>query len=108
MGGNKKGPQMTYQKNQILSRLQEEKDFLRKSGVRRIGLFGSAVRGEDRDESDLDFLVEMDKTTFDGYMDVKFHLEDLFHRRVDLVLSDQIKPRLRQRILAETVYAQGL
>lgn len=99
---------MTYQKNQIISRLQEQREFLHKSGVRRIGLFGSAVRGEDRDDSDLDFLVEMEKSTFDGYMDVKFRLEELFQRRVDLVLANSIKPRLRQRILAETVYAPGL
>ncbi len=98
---------MTYKKNQILKRLQEEREFLRRSGVLRIGLFGSAARGEDREESDLDFLVEMDRTTFDGYMDVKFRLEDLFQRKVDLVLAHRIKPRLRQRILAETVYAPG-
>jgi uncharacterized protein len=99
---------MTYQKNKILSRLQEERDFMHKSGVKRIGLFGSAARGEDKENSDLDFLVEMDNPTFDGYMDVKIRLEDLFQRRVDLVLAHRIKPRLRQNILAETVYAPGL
>jgi predicted nucleotidyltransferase len=99
---------MTYQKNQIFSRLQQERDFLRESGVNRIGLFGSTARGEDREDSDLDFLVEMKNPTFDGYMDVKFRLEDLFKRKVDLVLSHCIKPRLRQSILAETVYVPGL
>jgi predicted nucleotidyltransferase len=98
---------MTYQKNQILSRLQDERDFMRKSGVKRIGLFGSAAREEDHEGSDLDFLVEMDRPSFDGYMDVKFRLEDLFQRRVDLVLAHQLKPRLRQKILAETIYATG-
>ena len=99
---------MTYPKDQILSRLKNEAPFLHQSGVRRIGLFGSAARGEDQEDSDLDFLVEMENPTFDGYMDVKLRLEDLFHRRVDLVLANRLKPRLRQRILAETVYAQGL
>lgn len=99
---------MTYPKSQILSLLQRESSFLRQSGVRRIGLFGSAARGEDREDSDLDFLVEMEKATFDGYMDVKLRLEDLFHRQVDLVLAHRLKPRLRQRILAETVYSPGL
>ena len=98
---------MTYQKNQILNRLQEERDFLHRSGIRKIGLFGSAARGDDLEDSDLDILIEMEKTSFDGYMDVKFRLEDIFRRRVDLVLSHCLKPRLRQRILAETVYAQG-
>jgi predicted nucleotidyltransferase len=40
-------------------------------------------------------------------MDVKELLEGLFGRRVDLVLSDAVKPRLRQQILQETIYAEG-
>ena len=98
---------MAYQREQILESLQRDREFLRQTGVRRIGLFGSAVRGEAREDSDLDFVVEMDRVTFDGYMDLKFHLEGIFHKKVDLVLSHMIKPALRQRILGETVYAQG-
>jgi len=41
-------------------------------------------------------------------MDLKFFLEDLFGRRVDLVIADAVKPRLRKPILEETVYAEGL
>ncbi|MFQ5807543.1 MAG: nucleotidyltransferase family protein [Phycisphaerae bacterium] len=40
-------------------------------------------------------------------MDLKFFLEDLFGRKVDLVLLGSIKPRLRPAILAEAVYAPG-
>jgi hypothetical protein len=40
-------------------------------------------------------------------MDVKLFLEDLFKCRVDLVLADSIKPRLRSIILKEATYAQG-
>jgi hypothetical protein len=99
---------MTYKKERILMIVQKQRAFLRKAGVTRIGLFGSAARGEDRKGSDLDFLVEMAPPTFDGYMDVKFRLEDIFHRKVDLVLAHRIKPRLRQSILSEAVYAKGL
>ncbi|HUO57143.1 MAG TPA: nucleotidyltransferase family protein [bacterium] len=99
---------MKYKKEQIFNQLRKERDFLNKSGVSRIGLFGSTARGNDREKSDLDFLIEMKSPTFDGYMDVKLRLEDLFHRRVDLVLSHRIKPRLREKILAETIYAPGL
>lgn len=95
-------------KTRIFNSLRKEGGFLRRSGVRRIGLFGSAARGASRKDSDLDFLVEMEKPTFDGYMDVKLRLEDLFNRPVDLVLSHTLKPRLRRRILAETIYAKGL
>jgi len=72
-----------------------------------LGLFGSFARGESKNTSDLDFLVELEPETFDSYMDVKFFLEDLFEAEVDLVLVDAIKPRLRETILGETIYAPG-
>ena len=93
---------------QILAELRVHGAELRRLGVRRLGLFGSAARGDATDASDLDFLVEMERKTFDSYMDVKELLERLFHRRVDLVMADTVKPRLRPRILQEAVYAEGL
>jgi predicted nucleotidyltransferase len=95
-------------KESILVVLQTRGSELRQLGVRKIGLFGSAVRGEANNQSDLDFLVEPHAKTFDTYMDVKEFLESLFGHRVDLVLADAIKPQLRSRILREIVYAQGL
>ncbi len=92
----------------ILETLAAKRDALQKLGVRRLGLFGSAVRGELTDASDLDFVVELAEKTFDRYMDVKFLLEDTFGRRVDLVLLGTIKPALKDRILSEVVYVQGL
>ena len=89
----------------ILMRLAENRETLRRMGVRRIGLFGSAARGEEA--RDLDFLLELDVKTFDAYMDVKLFLEDLFGQPVDLVLADALKPALREGILRETVYAPG-
>ncbi|MDD3248307.1 MAG: nucleotidyltransferase family protein [Methanosarcina sp.] len=78
-----------------------------KFGVKRIGIFGSFVRGEEKAGSDIDVLVEFDetKTTFDNYMDLKFYLEDLFKREVDLVIESSIKPRLKDNIMREVVYA---
>jgi hypothetical protein len=92
----------------ILETLNSQKDFLRRSGVKKIGLFGSYTRGEATRDSDLDFLVEFDRSSFDGYMDLKFFLEDTFHQKVDLVISRQVKPRLRPHILQEVQYASGL
>ena len=80
-------------------------DFERRFGVRRIGIFGSRARGDATAASDIDVLVEMEKPTFDAYMDLKFLLEDLFGCNVDLVLADSVKPRLRSIILQEVVYA---
>jgi len=75
--------------------------------VSRIGVFGSFAKGEDRMESDVDVLVEFKPgfKTFDNYMDLKFHLEDLFSRKVDLVTVDALKPQLRDGILQAVIYA---
>lgn len=99
---------MIRDSQQILKIIEENLETIRGFGVRSLGLFGSAVRGEATDSSDLDFIVELDKKTFDAYMDLKKFLEKLFGCKVDLVLKDNIKPRLREPILKETVYAQGL
>ncbi len=95
-------------RDDVLQCLREHQQALRRLGVRRLGLFGSIARGEGRGDSDLDFLVELERNSFDAYMDVKFFLEDTFQRPVDLVLADTVKPRLRDVILKETVYAAGL
>ena len=86
---------------------QHEKDIKNRFGVARIGIFGSYVRGEEKPESDVDVLVEFreGEKTFDHYMDLKFYLEDLFGRKVDLVMKEAIKRRLREPILSEVVYA---
>jgi uncharacterized protein len=73
--------------------------------VRRIGLFGSYLRGKAGEKSDIDLLVDLGEPTFDHYMDLKFYLEIVFDRPVDLVLSDTLKPRLRPLIQREVTYA---
>lgn len=92
----------------ILRRIVRNRARVRRYGVRRLGLFGSAARGQARKSSDLDFLVEFEQDTFDNYMGLKIYLEDLFRKKVDLVMADAIKERLRPIILREVKYAQGL
>jgi hypothetical protein len=93
---------------QILNTLSGQRRELRKHGVQRLGLFGSFARGNARPDSDLDFVVEFDRKTFDRFMDVRFLLEDLFGRKVDLVPIDRIKPAIRDEVLAEMVDVPGL
>ena len=93
---------------EIFTALAANEAKIRSFGVRELSLFGSSVRGEETSASDLDFVVEFEKKSFDSYMDLKFFLEDLFGRPVDLVLADGIKPRLRAEILKEAVHAPGL
>ena len=61
-----------------MSLLKEHRDILKKYRVKRIGLFGSYVRGEQKRYSDIDFLVEFEKPTFDNFMDLVFSLLKIF------------------------------
>ena len=94
-------------REKVLSIIGNHDKEIRSFGVRKLGLFGSFARGEERVVSDLDFVVQFEHASFDSYMDLKYFLEELFGMPVDLVLSDSIKPRLRPYILQETLYAQG-
>ena len=99
---------MHLTREMVLNSLVSNRKAIQRYGVRRIGLFGSIARGEGTPASDLDFLVELERKSFDAYMDLKAFLEDLFGCPVDLVIADTLKPRLREGILKETVHAPGL
>lgn len=99
---------MRKSRKEILRVLQENSAAIKAYGVRRLGLFGSCARGENTQKSDLDFVVEFEKKSFDAYMDLKAFLEKLFGCRVDLVVADAIKPRLRTPILEGAIHAPGL
>jgi predicted nucleotidyltransferase len=93
-------------KTDILRLIREEQpELAARFTVRRIGVFGSFARESASAESDVDILVEMAEPTFDHYMDLKFCLEELLNRSVDLVMADTVKPRLRPIIRKEVVYA---
>ena len=82
-----------------------QRELTEKYTVKRIGVFGSFARGDEKAESDVDILVELVEPTFDHYMDLKFRLEEVLQRPVDLVLEDKIKKRLKPIIEREVVYA---
>ena len=71
MGENKT---MIKTKQDILNVLYQNRSYLTALGVRKIGLFGSFVRGEQRPESDIDLLVEfeVERKTFDTFMELSF------------------------------------
>ena len=73
--------------------------------VIRIGVFGSFARGDECPDSDVDVIVEFAEPTFDHYMDLKFRLEEVLQRPVDLVMADAVKTRLKPIIEQEVVYA---
>lgn len=74
--------------------------------VREIGLFGSYVKGTERPESDVDILVVFEKghKDFFNYMRLRYYIEGLIGKKVDLVIKDAVKPQLREKIFKEVVY----
>ncbi|HPO08793.1 MAG TPA: nucleotidyltransferase family protein [bacterium] len=94
-------------KQDILSALDRNRSQLTALGVKRIGVFGSYVRGEQRPDSDIDLLVEFEpnQETFDHLMQLSFFLEDLFPNRIELVTPESLSPYIGPHILKEVEYA---
>ena len=96
-------------KEEILQKLRGNREKLRQFGVKRIGIFGSAVRDELREDSDIDVVVEFEeeKKNFDNFIELTFFLEELFGRKVDLLtpqsLSPFIKPYIEREVLFEAM-----
>jgi predicted nucleotidyltransferase len=92
----------------VIEILKKHEDVIKeKYNVTKIGVFGSFARGEGKEGSDVDVLVEFREgyKTFDNYMELKFFLEDIFSRNVDLVTIKALKPQLKEDILQEVIYA---
>jgi predicted nucleotidyltransferase len=95
-------------KDQILSEIKQQKRKLQNLGIVRIGLFGSYVREEQSDKSDIDILIEFEpeKENFDNYMYVYDILENLFRNdKVEIVTKNGLSPYIGPKILKEVVYA---
>jgi len=92
-------------KQVILTQLTDRMEEIRQRfSVRRLSIFGSVVRGEASEGSDVDVLVVFDrKATFDLFMDLKFYLEELLGTGVDLVTDKALRPQIRRAIEQEMV-----
>ena len=78
--------------------------ILERYGVKRVGLFGSYIRGEMKEHSDIDILVEIEQDiSLLDFVGIKLEIEEVLGNKVDLVEYDTIKPLLRERILKEQV-----
>ena len=91
---------------QVLEQLQRHRQEIeQRFAIKHLSVFGSAARDELRQDSDIDVLVEFEGVaTFDGYMELKFYLEELLGRTVDLVTHDAVKPRMRPLIEQEAIH----
>jgi uncharacterized protein len=75
--------------------------------VTQLGIFGSYVRGEQTEDSDVDVLVEFDSTFRFGlftFCELEDQLSEAVGKKVDLVMKDALKPHIGERILQEVIY----
>lgn len=93
-------------REEILQVIRRNQAQIRSLGARRIGLFGSFVRGEQHADSDVDLLVEFEagQRTFDHFIQLSFLLEDLLGRKVELVTPEALSPHIGPYILREVEY----
>ena len=93
-------------KNEIIDIIKSNKSEMEsRYGVRRVGLFGSYVKGRQRKKSDIDVLVAFNRDIdlFD-FLDLREYLEARLHAKVDLVMESALRPAIGKRILAEIEY----
>ncbi len=93
-------------KKDALNFLESNKQtIIERFGVKHLALFGSVVRDEAKENSDLDILVEFEGgETYRNYFDLLFYLEDHLHCEIDLVSRDALRPQLRSYIENEALY----
>ncbi len=99
----------------VMKRFDEIKDTLKKClpilrskyGVKEIGIFGSYVRGEQENRSDIDILVSFEETAridLIKFVELENYLSELLGVKVDLVMKSALKPVIGRRILKEVIY----
>jgi predicted nucleotidyltransferase len=95
-------------RQEILARLRENEGALRARGVSHAALFGSRARGDNRPDSDIDIMIEVDPAARIGvyeYVALKNYIAELFDGPVDVVSRDGLKPYVRPAATAGAVYA---
>lgn len=93
-------------RQEIEKMLKRYKPFLKeKFKVKRIGIFGSYIRGEESEKSDVNILVEFSAQIGREFIDLKDFLKDILGKEVDLVTARALKPQIKDNILKEVVFA---
>jgi predicted nucleotidyltransferase len=95
-------------RSEALETLRRSEKALRGRGVRHAALIGSVARGDNRFDSDIDIMIEIDPeariTVFD-YVDLKEYIATLFDEPVDVVNREGLKAYVRPAATADAIYA---
>ena len=93
---------------EILARLRENETVLRARGVSHAALFGSRARGDNRPDSDIDIMIEVDPEAHVGvwdYVGLKEYISTLFDGPVDVVDREALKSYVAPAATADAIYA---
>jgi predicted nucleotidyltransferase len=97
----------TNRLNELLALLMRKKELLKKNfGVIDLAIFGSYARNQQKKDSDVDIYVQLkqEAKTFDNFMELRFYLEEMLGKKVDLLTKESIREELQQKIFREAVY----
>lgn len=91
--------------DEILAVIRSLSESIRKDyHAEVVGIFGSFARGEEKESSDIDVLVDFhDEADIFDFVGLSFFLEEKLGRKVDVVPRDTVRPELKEIILKETV-----
>jgi predicted nucleotidyltransferase len=91
-------------RSQIITKIKSNRTALERYAVKSLALFGSAASNKLGKRSDIDVLVQFSSPTWGNYIGLKFFLEDLLGREVDLVTPKALKPATRPSIEENLLY----
>jgi len=94
-------------KEKIKKIIRENKEILQKYKVKSISIFGSYVRNEQKEDSDIDLLVEFEEDTYRNFINLIFSLENLFKKEVTVVSKEDLSPYIQPYVLKEAEKIEG-
>ena len=97
---------MEVSRESVFQNLKKHKAELHKYHVKKIGLFGSVLRGNSTESSDIDLIVEFEEgeKTYENFIELAFYLDEIFQKKVELLTIEGLSPFLRNKILKEAYF----
>ncbi len=89
----------------IIEEIEKRRNELKTKGVKKIGLFGSFLKGTQKRGSDIDLIISLEKINTDSYLGTWVYLEKVFKRKVDLVIDVSLRPELNY-VKKEAMYVK--
>jgi len=94
-------------KEKIKEIIREHKEILKKYKVKSVALSGSYVKNEQKEDSDIDLLVEFEEDTYYNFINLIFSLEELLRKEITVVTKEDLSPYIQPYVLKEIERIEG-